>query len=141
MLQFGWEGFSMKYKRPYLRWVLFTLVAVLIISVVAVFIVSVKQSKRIVSLIEKKDYENLEKACASALNIDRVPVDSQIMCFLTEIQVWTPLQEACIHGDATAVKILLDNGADPNAMQLFHDQWDPPIVLAAGVGNVQIIQL
>jgi ankyrin repeat protein len=119
------------------------LILVCVVPVVAgtIFIISVQQSKRIVALIEEKDYENLEKACSSAVFIDRVPVFSHFMCCLAEIQVWTPLQEACIHSDTTAVRILLENGADPNATQPFHGQWDPPIVLAAGVGNVQIMQL
>ena len=135
------EVLRMKHKHRNILIALLILVFVVPIATGTVFIVSVQQSKRIVALIEEKDYENLEKACSSALFIDRVPVFSQFMCCLAEIQVWTPLQEACIHSDATAVRILLENGADPNATQPFHDQWDPPIVLAAGVGNVQIMQL
>ena len=83
-----------------------------------VFLISVNQAKNIVRLINEKNYEGLEDACETALFIDKIPTVSLIANALCEINVWTPLQTACINNDIEAVTILLKNGANPNILYL-----------------------
>ena len=97
--------------------ILITISSVLAVSVlcfIAIFVISVNQAKNIVRLINEKNYEGLEDACETALFIDKIPTVSLIANALCEINVWTPLQTACINNDIEAVTILLKNGADPN---------------------------
>ena len=91
-----------------------SVLAVSILCFIIIFVISVNQSKNIVRLINEKNYEGLEDACETALFIDKIPTVSLIANALCEINVWTPLQTACINNDIEAVTILLKNGADPN---------------------------
>ena len=104
-----------------------------------IFLVSVNQTKNIVRLINEKKYEDLEDACKSALFIDKIPTVSLVANALCEINVWTPLQTACINNDIEAVTILLKNGADPNKKPPFQLSWYAPIQIAASNGNVDIM--
>ena len=104
-----------------------------------IFLISVNQAKNIVRLINEKNYEGLEDACETALFIDKIPTVSLIANALCEINVWTPLQTACINNDIEAVTILLKNGADPNKKPPFQLPWYAPIQIAASNGNVDIM--
>ncbi len=104
-----------------------------------IFLISVNQAKNIVRLINEKNYEGLEDACESAFFIDKIPTVSLIANALCEINVWTPLQTACINNDIEAVTILLKNGAEPNKKPPFQLSWYAPIQIAASNGNVDIM--
>ena len=104
-----------------------------------IFLISVNQAKNIVRLINEKNYEGLEDACETALFIDKIPTASLIANALCEINVWTPLQTACINNDIEAVTILLKNGADPNKKPPFQLPWYAPIQIATSNGNVDIM--
>ena len=106
-----------------------------------IFLVSVNQAKNIVRLINEKNYEGLEDACETALFIDKIPTVSLIANALCEINVWTPLQTACINNDIESVTILLENGADPNKTPPFQVPWYAPIQIAASNGNVDIMSV
>lgn len=110
-----------------------------VLCILLVFIISVNQAKNIVRLIDEKSYADLESACESALFIDKIPVYSQVMNALAELNVWTPLQEACLSNDIEAVTILLENGADPNKIPIFQSPWYAPIQIAASNGNVDMM--
>ena len=58
---------------------------------------------------------------------------------MAELNVWTPLQEACLSNDIEAVTILLENGADPNKIPIFQSPWYAPIQIAASNGNVDMM--
>lgn len=81
----------------------------------------------------------MESVCESALFIDKIPVSSQVFSALCEINVWTPLQEACLSNDIEAVTILLENGANPNKTPPFQLPWFAPIQIAASNGNIDIM--
>lgn len=104
-----------------------------------IFLVSVNQAKNIVRLINEKNYEDLEDVCEAALFIDKIPTVSLVANAFCEINVWTPLQTACINNDIEAVTILLENGADPNKTPPFQLPWYAPIQIAASNGNVDIM--
>ena len=106
-----------------------------------IFLVSVNQAKNIVRLINEKNYEGLENACEAVLFIDKIPTFSLIANALVEINVWTPLQTACINNDIEAVAILLKHGADPNKTPPFQLPWYAPIQIAASNGNVDIMAI
>ena len=107
----------------------------------SIFLVSVNQAKNIVRLINEKNYEGLEDACETVLFIDKIPTVSLIANALCEINVWTPLQTACLNNDIEAVTILLKNGADPNKTPPFQSPWYAPIQIAASNGNVDIMAM
>lgn len=110
-----------------------------VLCISLVFIISVNQSKNIVKLIDEKNYDALESACESALFIDKIPVYSQMVNVLAEVNVWTPLQEACLRNDTKAVTILLENGANPNKTPFFKSPWYTPVQIAASNGNVDMM--
>ena len=116
-----------------------SILAVSVLCFSAIFVVSVNQAKNIVRSINEQDYEGLEDACESALFINKIPTYSLIANALCEINVWTPLQTACINNDIEAVTILLKNGADPNKTPPFQLSWYAPIQIAASNGNVDIM--
>ena len=116
-----------------------SVLAVSILCFIIIFVISVNQSKNIVRLINEKNYEGLEGACETALFIDKIPTVSLIANALCEINVWTPLQTACSNDDIEAVRILLENGADPNKTPPFQLPWYAPIQIAASNGNVDIM--
>ena len=127
-----------------LKKILITISSVLAVSVlcfIIIFAISVNQAKNIVRLIDEQDYESLESACESALFIDKIPTVSLIANALCEINVWTPLQTACNNNDIEAVRILLENGADPNKTPPFQLPWYAPIQIAASSGNVDIMTI
>ena len=109
------------------------------IIIFVIFVISVNQSKNIVRLINEQNYEGLEDACETAIFIDKIPTVSLVANALCEINVWTPLQTACINDDIEAVTILLKNGADPNKTPPFQLPWYAPIQIAASNGNVDIM--
>ena len=122
--------------------ILVTISSILVASVlcvIVVFMISVNQAKNIVRLINEQNYEGLEAACDTALFIDKIPTFSLVANALCEINVWTPLQTACINNDIEAVTILLENGADPNKIPPFQGKWYAPIQIAASNGNVDIM--
>lgn len=114
---------------------------VFVLCVLLVFITSVNQAKNIVRLINEQDYEGLEDSCETALFIDKIPVYSQVVNTFVEINVWTPLQTACSNDDIEAVRILLENGADPNKTPPFQLPWYAPIQIAASNGNIDIMTM
>ena len=115
------------------------ILAVSVLCFIIIFVISVNQAKSIVRLIDEKNYEDLEEACNSALFIDKIPTVSLVANTLAEINVWTPLQTACRNDDIEAVRILLENGADPNKTPPFQLPWYAPIQIAASNGNVDIM--
>ncbi len=116
-----------------------SVLTVFVLCFIAIFVISVNQVKNIVRLINEQDYEGLEDACETALFIDKIPTVSLIANALGEINVWTPLQTACINNDIEAVTILLKNGADSNKTPPFQLPWYAPIQIAASNGNVDIM--
>lgn len=118
-----------------------SLISILAVCFIIVFLISVNQAKNIIKLINEQDYERLEDACESALFVDKIPTTSLIMSALSEINVWTPLQVACINSDVEAVTIMLKNGADPNKTPPFQQPWYAPIQIAAANGNVDIMTI
>ena len=122
--------------------ILITISCVLAVSIlcfIVIFAISVNQSKNIVRLINEQNYKGLEDACETAIFIDKIPAFSLVANALCEINVWTPLQTACINNDIEAVTILLKNGADPNKTPPFQLSWYAPIQIAASNGNVDIM--
>ncbi len=116
-------------------------VVALFLCFFTLFVISVNQAKNIVKLINEQNYDSLEKACDSAIFIDKVPVYSQIGNAFIEVNVWTPLQEACFNDDIKAVKILLERGANPNKTPPFQLPWYVPLQIAASNGNVEMMAL
>lgn len=122
--------------------ILVTISCVLAVSVlcfIVIFAISVNQAKNIVRLINEQNYEGLKDACETAFFIDKIPTVSLVANALCEINVWTPLQTACINNDIKAVTILLKNGADPNKTPPFQSSWYATIQIAASNGNVDIM--
>lgn len=122
--------------------ILITISCVLAVSVlcfIVIFAISVNQAKNIVRLINEQNYEGLEDACETTFFINKIPTVSLIASALCEINVWTPLQTACMNDDIEAVTILLKNGADPNKKPPFQLSWYAPIQIAASNGNVDIM--
>lgn len=116
-------------------------VVTLILCFLILFVISVNQAKNIVRLIDEQNYDALENACDAALFIDKVPVYSQIGNAFAEVNVWTPLQEACSNNDIKAVRILLEKGADPNKTPPFQLPWHAPLQIAASNGNIEMMAL
>lgn len=130
------EGDLMKKK---ILIIISNVLAVSILCFIIIFVISVNQSKNIVRLINEQNYAGLEDACETALFIDKIPTYSLVANALCEINVWTPLQTACSNDDIEAVRILLENGADPNKTPPFQLPWYAPIQIAASNGNVDIM--
>ena len=116
-----------------------SMLAVSVLCFIIIFAISVNQAKNIIRLINEQNYTGLENACETALFIDKIPTFSLVANALCEINVWTPLQTACSNDDIEAVRILLENGADPNKTPPFQLPWYAPIQIAASNGNVDIM--
>ena len=116
-----------------------SVLAVSVLCFIIIYVISVNQAKNIVRLIDAQNYEELEEECNSALFIDKIPTVSLVANALCEINVWTPLQTACSNDDIEAVRILLENGSDPNKTPPFQLPWYAPIQIAASNGNVDIM--
>ena len=122
--------------------VLITIAGVIIISISYCF-TNQFFSKKLIQCIEEENYEKLEIMCALPFgNVNALPKFSNLLAAVAELPAAdTPLGYDCRKNDVEAVKILLENGADPNHEPRFQLYKAVPLSLAASHGNMEIMQL
>ena len=89
---------------------------------------------RLMDAIDRSDFSEVARVLQSGVDPNLTPSD-----FWSQISEndGLPLQAACEKGDAAMVRLLLDNGADPN----LSDGWESPLQAAAFYEHLDVMEL